>query len=266
MELKTLEIPEGVTVMEDGRPFFFEGKGKIGCLLIHGFTGTTSSMKPMGEYLAGKGVTVLGPRLPGHGTDVKDMARWTRGDWISTVETALDELSSICEKVFVAGLSMGGTLTLYLGENHSDELSGIAPISAAASRLAPSFLETQALKVLPVLKRVLKTFPGPGGDIKDPSVTEVAYEKLSTEALHELVKLIEEVKGNLGRITLPVRIFHSLEDHVVAPENATCVYDRISSADKELIWLDNSFHVATLDYDKEKIFENSYNFFLKVAG
>jgi carboxylesterase len=266
VELKTLEIPPGTEVLEDGKPFFFDGDHRIGCLLIHGFTGTTSSMKPMGESLAAKGVTVLGPRLPGHGTDVQDMARWSYTDWTSTVETALEELGSLCAKVFVAGLSMGGTLTLYLGENYQDRVSGIIPISAAVSRLAPSFAENQALKIVSILKHVLKTFPGPGNDLKDPSVTEVAYEKLSTEALHEFVKLADRVKADLGEITIPVRIFHSREDHVIPTENAVYVFDNVSSSDKELTWLDNSYHVATLDYDKELIFSESYDFMTRISA
>jgi carboxylesterase len=262
--LKTMEIPAGLDVMEDGKPFFFEG-GKTGVLLQHGFTGTTSSMKPMGEYLAGKGLTVLGPRLPGHGTDVKDMGRYTYNDWIATVETALAELQGMCDQVFVAGLSMGGTLTLYLGEQHSDTLAGIIPIDAAAVGLAsPS--QDRLVKLVPALKHVLKTMPGPGGDLKDPDATEIAYEKFSTHALHEFVKLMKYVESSIGRITVPIRIFHSREDHVVAPRNAVFIYENVGSTDKELIWLDNSYHVATLDYDKEKVFEDSYNFIKSIAG
>lgn len=262
--LKTMEIPAGLKVMDDGKPFFFEG-GKTGALLIHGFTGTTSSMKPMGEYLAGKGLTVLGPRLPGHGTDVKDQGRYTHNDWIATVETALAELQGMCDKIFVSGLSMGGTLTLYMGEQHSDTLAGIMPISAPAHRLAKG-AQGALLPLVGVMKHVLKTFPGPGGDLKDTSVTEVAYEKLSTSALHELTRLIKYVDSNLGRITVPIRIFHSREDHVVPPENAPYIYENVGSTDKELFWLDNSYHVCTLDFDKEKIFEASYNFIQNITG
>ncbi len=258
MALKTMEIPAGLDVMEEGKPFFFEG-GKTGVLLIHGFTGTCSSMKPMGEYLAGRGLTVLGPRLPGHGTDVKDQGRYTYNDWIAAAETALAELQGMCDRVFVSGLSMGGTLTLYMGEQHSDTLAGIMPISAPAHWLVKG-AQGAMLPLVPVLKHVLKTFPGPGGDLKDPSVTEVAYAKLNTSALHELTRLIKYVDSNLGRITVPIRIFHAREDHVVPPENAPYIYEHVASEDKELVWLDNSYHVCTLDFDKEHIFETSYNF------
>lgn len=262
--LKTMEIPAGLSVMEDGKPFFYEG-GRVGCLLIHGFTGTTSSMKPMGDYLAGKGLTVLGPRLPGHGTDVSDMGKHSRNDWTAALETALDELCSMCDTVFVSGLSLGGALTLYMGENHGDRIAGLVPISAAVSRATFGY-QNHLLKLLPVLKHVLKTFPGPGNDLKDPDTTEVAYDKLSTEAAHQLALLTADVKANLHKIKAPIRIYVARDDHVVPPENSKYIYDHVGSTDKELVWLDNSYHVATLDLDKEKIFEGTYEFISRLTG
>jgi carboxylesterase len=257
--LETLEAPSEIEVMDDGMPFFFDG-GETGCLLIHGFTGTTSSMKPMGEYLAERELTVLGPRLPGHGTNVEDMGRWSYNHWTRAVEVALEEISEICSRVFVGGLSMGGTLTLYLGERGKESVAGLMPICA------PVFLKNPTLKLVPLLKRIIKTFPGPGNDIKDPDVEEVAYEKLSVNALHEMVKLMSLVGRNLERITAPIRIFQAREDHVVPPPNAPHIFGSVSSTDKELIWLDNSYHVATLDFDKEIIFEESYNFIRESTG
>lgn len=264
MELETMRMPPGTEVMEDGKPFFFEGS-RVGCLLIHGFTGTTSSMRPWGEYLASKGLTVLGPRLPGHGTDVKDMGRWAYTDWTGAVETALSEISSLCGAVFVGGLSMGGLLTLYLAEKKQDKIAGVIPVCAPVVRLAPG-LQNAALMFVPVLKHLMKTFPGPGNDLKDPSVTEVAYDKLNVRALHELVKLARVVEADLPRIEVPIRIFEAREDHVVPPENATFIYEHVGSSDKELIWLENSYHVATLDFDKERIFEESYGFIERTSS
>ncbi len=264
MGLKSMEIPPGLEVMEEGRPFFFEG-GKTGVLLIHGFTGTTSSMRPMGEYMASKGLTVLGPRLPGHGTNVKDMGRYGHKDWMATVETALAELQGMCDAVFVSGLSMGGTLTLYLGEQHSDGLAGILPISGPVCQLAPG-AQKYMLPLVPVLRYVIKTFPGPGNDIADPNVTEVAYDKLNTNALNELVKLTKYVESRLDLITVPIRIFHSRQDHVVPTINAEYILEHVRSTDKKLIWLENSYHVCTLDFDKEKIFEESLKFINEVTG
>lgn len=254
--LETLRIPPGLKVMEEGKPFFIKGEGKAGCLLIHGFTGTTSSMLPMGEYLSSQGITVLGPRLPGHGTDVKDMSIYSYLDWVKTVEKALEELASLCDRVFVAGLSMGGTLSLYLAEHHPEKIAGIVPICAPVTRVAPG-IKQYALSLVPVLKYLLPYMPGPGNDLKDPDAKEIAYQKMSTMALHELVKLVSAVRRDIGKVIAPARVFEAREDHVVPPENASYIYENISSSDKKLIWLENSYHVATLDYDKELIFREA---------
>ena len=107
---------EGV-ILPEAEPFAFPG-GDVGCLLVHGFTGNPSSMRPMGEYLAGQGFTVVGPRLKGHGTRVEDMFDNTYQDWIASAEAGLDEIRKQCRTVFVAGLSMGATLAMHLACSH----------------------------------------------------------------------------------------------------------------------------------------------------
>ena len=110
-------------------PFFFEG-GATGCLLIHGFSGSPPEMRPMGEYLAEKGLTVLGVRLAGHGVTPEDMASTRWRDWVGSAKEGLQELQVRCELVFVAGLSMGGLITLHLSAHHP--LAGIIVMSAPA--------------------------------------------------------------------------------------------------------------------------------------
>ena len=100
-----------VAVLKDAEPFAFEG-GDIGVLVVHGFTGSTQSMRYLGEGLHRRfGFTVVGPRLPGHGTSPDDMETTGYLDWMGEAERALSELAKRKNKVFVTGLSMGGTLT-----------------------------------------------------------------------------------------------------------------------------------------------------------
>ncbi|MBN1288968.1 MAG: alpha/beta fold hydrolase [Actinobacteria bacterium] len=249
-----LQIPGGLPVMEDGEPFFFKKDSDRGCLLIHGFTGTTSSMRPMGEYLASRGVTVLSPRLPGHGTTPDDMSGTSFEDWFQSAEKAFLELEQLCDRVFVGGLSMGGTLTLRLAEKYPDRIAGIIPVSTLV------FFKNPVVKLLPVMKLFIKNWKGIGGDLKDPEATEIAYERFPLKALHELVKLMKITRDDLPAITCPVRIFQAREDHVVPPGNGPYIFDNVSSKNKELIWLDNCYHVATLDLDRESIFDQSYSF------
>ena len=52
-------------IIKTAEPFYFPGNS-TGCLLIHGFTGTPKEMRPLGDFLADKGYSVLGIRLSGH--------------------------------------------------------------------------------------------------------------------------------------------------------------------------------------------------------
>ncbi|HOB86735.1 MAG TPA: alpha/beta fold hydrolase [Bacillota bacterium] len=246
-------------VMPGAEPFHFPGSD-VGCLLIHGFTGTTSSMREMGEYLAAQGFTVSGIRLKGHGTSIEEFNRCRYQDWVESAEAGLRELAQRCSTVFVTGLSMGGSLTLYLAARYPDKVKGIIPICG------PVYLKNPLLPLVPVLKYVIKTLPGVGGDIKNPEVTELAYDKISLPATWELVKLLKVVKELLPSIRQPALIIQSREDHVVHPSNAPYIYEHISSQDKEILWLENSYHVATMDYDKELIFQKAAAFIKRITG
>ena len=146
-------------IWPDAQPFSFEG-GKTGVLVVHGFTGCTQSMRPLGEGLAAAGFTVIGPRLPGHGTSVEDLAARTWQEWTSEAERAFEGLLDRCDKVFVTGLSMGGGITLYLGEKHEDKVAGLMPINATVTRMTNPMAPSSK-----VLKYFIKTIKGVGGEI-----------------------------------------------------------------------------------------------------
>ncbi len=240
-------------VWEEAKPFFFEG-GEVGALVIHGFTGCAQSMRPYGEGLAKRGFTVLGPRLPGHGTSVEDMSKRKYTEWTFEVERALAELSKRCRRVFVTGLSMGGTLTLWLASRHREEVAGIIPINALV-------LATTLMKAAPFVGKVLRRVPGVGSDIKKPGARELCYDKVPVPAVGELTRLLKEVRAGLPRISAPALVVASRVDHVVKePDNAESIMRELGSREKELLWLEDSYHVATLDNDAELIVERAAAF------
>lgn len=247
-----------VEVWTDAQPFSFEG-GKTGVLLIHGFTGCTQSMKPLGEGLAEAGFTVLGPRLPGHGTSVEDMATKTWRDWTGEAEKGLKDLLDRCDKVFATGLSMGGTIACYLAEKYPEKIGGLMPINTPVSKQNP------LLSLAKLSKYFMKTAPGVGSDIKDPDSKELCYDKVSVSASAELYDLTNAVKKNVHKITAPILIFKSREDHVVNMENGPFLLEHVGSKDKELVWLENSYHVATLDNDKDEIIRRCVEFINRLS-
>jgi carboxylesterase len=241
--------------MAGAEPFDFPGgdgpDGHTGVLLVHGFTGNPSSMRPWGEHLAAAGFAVKGPRLPGHGTSWQDCNTTTEQDWLDAVHGAFDELAAGCDRVVVAGLSMGGTLAIRFAEQRSDELAGLILVN-------PSLLtERLDAKLLPLLARLTPSWAPIGDDIKKPGVVESAYPKLPTRAMMALRRLWSVTRADLGRITVPVLVFRSVEDHVVEPASAAALLAGVSSTDVSEVLLEDSYHVATLDNDAERIFTGS---------
>jgi carboxylesterase len=240
-------------VMSGAEPFRFEGN-EIGVLVSHGFTGTTQSVRPLGEALAAEGFTVAGPRLAGHGTNVEDHARSTARDWISSIEQDLAWLEERTSSVFFAGLSMGGMFSLYFGATRPDLIRGIVPINACV------FLDNPDLARIVFDPQAPPTVPGVGSDIKAEGVEELVYPEVPVPPLESFMAIMRVTDDLLPAITVPALVIQSLEDHVVPPENGPHILDRLGSADKELLRLENSYHVATLDNDKELIAERTIAF------
>lgn len=239
----------------DPSPFFLED-GPIGVLLIHGFTGSPPEMRLVGDYLHQRGFTVSGPLLPGHGTTVEDMNRCQWTDWTSHVEKALADLQARCETVFVGGLSMGSLLTLYLAAHHPELHGAIlySPAVVVADRL---------IYLAPVLKHLIPTKPkSDESDMADPEadLRLWSYEENPVFAAHELLKLIRRVRRFLPQVTRPLLIIHSTLDQAIHPNSARYTYDRVGSADKELVTLHNSGHCITVDSEWEAVAEKTCEF------
>lgn len=242
-------MAEDYPVLQGAEPFYFEGNS-VGILVSHGFTGSTQSMRPLGEAYAAAGYTVCGPRLKGHGTHYEDMEQTTYKDWIASVEEGFQWLKERCDTIFVTGLSMGGTLTLYMAEKYP-EIRGIVLINAAIDIPAMEpVLQLEGTRFLDAI----------GSDIKKPGVTELAYEKTPVQSIKEILPFMKAIKEDLSKVTCPALIFVSVEDHVVPPDNSQTIYDHIKSETKEIQNMKESYHVATLDHDQQMIIDQTLEF------
>ncbi|ORT60258.1 alpha/beta fold hydrolase [Streptomyces sp. CB03238] len=245
-------------VLPGAEPYRHEG-GEVGVLLCHGFTGSPQSLRPWAEHLAERGLTVSLPLLPGHGTRWQDMQVTSWQDWYAEVERELRTLLERCRHVFVFGLSMGGALTLRLAAKHGDAVAGIVLVNPANK------VHGLAAHALPVVRHLVPSQPGIASDIAKEGVAEIGYDRVPLHAAHSLRQFLRIVDRELPQVTQPVLLLHSPQDHVVPPADSARILSRISSTDVKEILLEQSYHVATLDHDAERIFEESHAFVGRLA-
>lgn len=230
------------------QPMSFRGQKSIGVLVLHGFTGSPWSMRPLAEHVMSLGYSVELPCLPGHGTSWQDMSRFSRHAWLAEVDRAYWRLRAQGCDVVIAGLSMGGALALY----QSARRPVIGTIVINPYVVDP----TPLLSLSPYAKFFISSTSSIASDIAVEGVDEGAYDRVPTAAAAQLHFLGRQLRPVIPSLSEPVLYFRSRQDHVVSDashryflKNALCPV--------EFIELENSYHVATLDYDAPFIFEHA---------
>jgi len=269
--------------MSQSRYDIFESGNGAGVLLSHGITGAPAEMKPLVRKLAAAGFTVSCPALAGHCSTLRELKRTRWTDWYASLEDALGELQQRCGSVFVGGLSMGALLALKLAADYPQTVSGVATLSATFfydGWNVPRFRQRYLLPLaLHSPLRFLYSWhePAPYG-IKDERIRNIiaavyasdtaqmpekyGYSEFPGVTIRETFRLIKAVKGDLGRVAAPLLIVHATEDDMATLENARFLASRVASTDVETFYVDDTYHVLTLDRRKHDVADRVTEFFL----
>jgi carboxylesterase len=264
-----------------------EKRGKAGVLLAHGITGAPTEMKPLIRKLTSAGFTVSCPQLAGHCSTLGDLkkTRWT--DWYTTLRASLASLREQCEPVFIGGLSMGALLALKLAADYPEEVDGVATLSATFFYDGWNVPRLRQKLLLPlVIYSPLRYFlsyhePSPYG-IKDERIRNIiaavyandgaqmpekyGYSEFPGVTILETFRLIKAVKRDLASITAPLLVVHSTEDDMASLENARYLVGHVSSRLIETFYIDDTYHVLTLDRQKNAVGDRVSAFFSQLTA
>ncbi|MGF7186741.1 carboxylesterase [Desulfitispora alkaliphila] len=244
-------------------PFYFAGNG-IGCLLVHGFTGSPAEMRYLGEALNDQGYTVYGVLLAGHGETPEAMKESNWQHWYESVRKGIEYLAEECEEVFVIGLSMGGLLSLRAAAiNKEVKLKGVVSICA------PIYLQDKKSYLTPVAQ-YFKPYYRKKISSKDEALNKdndrFTYFQIPLSCVASLVNLIKKTKGEFSRIDLPTLVIQSEIDPVVVPKSGDYIFNKVGTEKKQLIWLKRSGHLATIDVERELVATEIIKFISKNRG
>ena len=238
-------------------PFSSSGNA-TGVLVLHGYTGNPFSMRPLAQRLADVGYTVELPLLPGHGTAVADLLDVTFSDLSNAALDAYDALAQRCERVAVVGLSLGGGLTALVAEQRS---------SVGACVFINPMIQSPGAEIeeglAQLLESGLETLDKMTDDIKKTDESELAYEAWPLRSLATLFEGLPPVKAALSSITAPSLLLSSRKDDTVSPDNGTAILESVTGP-IERVWLEDSYHVATLDNDQPLVESSTLDFLARV--
>lgn len=243
-------------------PLFMRGTNGAGVVLLHGFTGTPDVMRPVANALHNSGFTVSAPLLAGHGTTPENCAKTNWHSWFATAQKAYMELHQQCSKIFVAGLSLGSLLTLKLAMTYPQSITAIACLAT------PLYLNAWPSKLLPLiwntpLRKIWKFQKKFGVDIKDPEakVNFWNYDLMPLSCIVSITELQEEVQHSLSKVHTPLLLAHSRHDSTAPYGSMGQIAAGVSSSITESVTLENSYHVITIDYEKDLVAQKVTEFF-----
>ena len=250
--------PVGATVIPGAEPWSAAG-GPHGALVLHGYTGNCAGVRPPAEALHAAGFAVEMPLLPGHGTQVEDLLPFGFDDWYETAEEALGTLAQRVDRIVVVGLSMGGALTCLLAIEHP-EIAGIACVNPT-TQVSDEIRAT----VEAVLADGSDFIPPVGSDIALEGATENAYPATPVPPLLTMFDAADRFAARLDEITCPTLVLTSRQDHVVPPSDSEFLAGQVAGP-VEHVWLEQSYHVATIDHDGPEVSRRIVEFAQKVTA
>lgn len=247
--------------------------GKDAVLLIHGLTGSPFEMKHLAKRLHKAGFTVRVPLLAGHGTSIQELSKLHWQDWYGTVVETFNELKKEHDSVSVSGLCMGALLALQLAADYEDEVTAISLLSTTLfydGWSLPWYKFLLPLTYYPPVKYFYSYKESPPYGIKNERLRElylhgmkdgsIAYDTIPAESMRELYRLSKAVRKIMLLIKTPALILHSAEDDLASSKNADYIERHIGEDVVRKILLKDTYHMITIDNQKETVADETINF------
>ena len=246
-------------------------------IIIPGLNGSGLELGQLPRFLEAAGHDVLIPEIHGfiYGAPASKFE-----DWVIQLHNLIDEQKEVYSVINLAGISMGATLATLVCCQRTDisSLCLMSPVLKYDGWSVPFYRpildffyffgarnweyserEPFGVKNIDLRRRISEKF-------KTSKVSEVGAESISARHLHEAKGLMSKVKINLFNLTTRLLVIQSVEDDTCSIWSANEILDHCKSEVRRVIWLGNSYHIVTIDNEREIVLNEVLNFIAQTSA
>jgi len=265
--------------------FFLPGDKDL-CFLIHGLTGTAKEMSSIAKALNKQGFSVVAPLMANHNKSISCLKRTSWQEHYSSMRKEFIKYADEYENIFVAGLSFGALIGIMLAHEFPEKIKALNCFSPTLffdgwSEKPKSMIFLPLVYRTPLkywfyfkeeypygvkndrLRTKIESFYKEAKLFDYSKVHLYGYPVIPIACMYQNYLLSKKVISILKNITTPIQLMQARDDDVTSPKNSYYIYDRVSSKDKEIIFLEDSYHIITADQERDKVAEKTVAFFEK---
>ena len=195
------------------------------------------------------------------------------------LDAALEELAKDCDQVMVGGLSTGAIIALLLAARHPERVKALALYSPTLwlnGFQIPWYAKLFRLVTTKWFANLMN-FPAPHKfGIKCPRIRDFLHKAMASAegpklpvvtpggAVLERRWLVDATRRVLDRVSQPVLILHPREDDYAALDNAHFLERKLRGT-VDLVVLDDSYHIVTVDRQRQLVLDRTAAFVGRVA-
>jgi len=230
------------------------------------------------------GFTVHAVQLAGHCGSAEDLVATGWRDWYRSVELAALRLRESVDRLFVAGLSMGALLALKLAAERPRDVAGLGlygttfrydgwavPAMARLSFLLPLVCgfgigrDRQFREAFPYGIKSERMRSWIVASMQSGDSGGAGLPGNPCPSLAEFIRLSGHVRRRLARVRAPCLVVHSSDDDIASLGNVELIEKKVA-APVETVLLDQSYHMVSVDQQRDVLIERSVRFFQAIAA
>lgn len=237
-------------------------------LLFHGLLSSPQEFGLIAHSIRSRGLWHQAVTIPGY-TLANDDANADWRLWRTSASEAISAIVPGDEKVVLGGLCMGGILAAALAIQAPARIAGLVLMSPSFDFDGWGLSPVRHLRHLGYwtgLDRFFSVTERAPYGVKNMRIREwIARElqeraqsaagpaRVPLRALREAERMLTEVRARLHELTCPVLMIHARDDEITSINSVQALFDALPQADKELAVLENSYHMITIDNDRQEV-------------